>query len=51
VESEGGDVYSEGSHGVCCPKCEHEFEVVTEVSYSWRSPALIEKKAEIEAGV
>lgn len=50
ADREESELYGEGSHEVCCRVCEHEFEVVTEVSYSWRSPALMEKKAEIEAG-
>lgn len=50
VEREEGDIHSEGSHEVCCPECDHEFEVVTEVSFSWRSPGLIERKDESKAG-
>jgi ssDNA-binding Zn-finger/Zn-ribbon topoisomerase 1 len=49
VDREDGDIHSEGSHEVCCPECEHEFEVVTNVSYSWESPKLIEEESEIHA--
>jgi DNA-directed RNA polymerase subunit RPC12/RpoP len=34
-------VFEEGEHDVSCPSCEHKFEVTTNVSYSFDSPALI----------
>lgn len=33
-------VFTEGFHSVSCPKCEHDFEVSTLVSYQFRSPAV-----------
>jgi DNA-directed RNA polymerase subunit RPC12/RpoP len=36
----------EGEHDVCCPACEHKFEVTTNVSYSFDSPAMVAEEAE-----
>jgi len=50
VEAEdNGELYSEGSHEVCCPVCDHEFEVVTAVSYSWESPGLVVREGDDNA--
>ena len=44
MDMECGDLYQDGEHGVCCNSCEQEFEIITNVSYSFKSPARIEKK-------
>jgi DNA-directed RNA polymerase subunit RPC12/RpoP len=42
------DFFQEGEHDVCCPACEHRFEVTTNVSYSFDSPVLIADEVEEE---
>lgn len=37
---DGYDHYAEGEHKVECLECEHEFGIVTEVSYTFTSPEL-----------
>jgi len=34
------ELYSEDDHDVSCPECDHEFKVVTSVSYSFCSPEI-----------
>jgi uncharacterized protein YbaR (Trm112 family) len=34
------ELLEEGEHEFTCPECAHTFEIVTSVSYSFRSPAL-----------
>jgi len=34
------ELYSEDDHDVSCPECDHEFNVVTSVSYSFCSPEI-----------
>jgi hypothetical protein len=41
-------VFEEGDHDVSCPSCEHRFEVTTNVTYSFDSPALIVEESEAE---
>lgn len=33
-------IYDEGNHTVLCDSCDHEYEVETELSITWTSPAL-----------
>jgi hypothetical protein len=40
------DLYQDGEHQVTCSHCTHDFEVSTSVSYSFRSPALLDEDAE-----
>jgi len=43
----GGDDYDhlgDGEHNMMCPDCDHEFEISTSVSWSFTSPARLEKK-------
>ena len=44
-ESEMYELYEEGGHEILCQECDHEFEVVTNVSYSFRSPELAKEEA------
>jgi len=41
-----GELYEDGSHDVSCQNCDHDFEVSTQISFSFTSPARIpeEKK-------
>ena len=34
------DIYEEGSHDIYCEHCDHEFTVITHISFSFKSPAL-----------
>ncbi len=34
-------LYEDGSHEMSCQNCDHDFEIVTHVTYSFESPALI----------
>jgi hypothetical protein len=34
------DILADGPHDVTCPECEHEFEILTEVSYNFSSPEI-----------
>lgn len=36
-ETDDYELYSDGEHDVTCPECEHEFEVVTAVSFRFTS--------------
>lgn len=40
------DIFVEGEHEVTCAECEHKFEVSTAVHHNFRSPELIQKKAD-----
>jgi len=44
-DAEDYDLFNDGTHDVCCTECDHEFEVETQVSYSFRSPAMEEDDA------
>jgi hypothetical protein len=35
------DLFQDGTHELACDECGHEFEVTTDVSYSFRSPELL----------
>jgi uncharacterized C2H2 Zn-finger protein len=35
------NLHMEGEHKIMCQECEHEFEVTTEVQYTFTSPELI----------
>jgi hypothetical protein len=43
-EGEDSELFAEGEHEVTCHKCDHEFEVVTSVSYDFQSPERIQAK-------
>lgn len=36
-----GELYGEDVHAVSCPECCHDFEIVTHVSHSFTSPAVL----------
>lgn len=36
------DLYEEGDHDVSCQECDHDFEVVTVVNHTFKSPALVD---------
>jgi DNA-directed RNA polymerase subunit RPC12/RpoP len=36
------DIFGEGEHDVTCPECEHEFEITTYVTHTFKSPAIVE---------
>ena len=40
------DLYQEGTHGVTCGDCDHEFEVETRVTYSFTSPERVKEEEE-----
>lgn len=42
------ELFEEGEHRVTCQFCENEFEVSTSISYTFRSPELIEEEPEEE---
>lgn len=42
------ELYEDGSHDVTCDECDHEFEVETNISFSFTSPARLEAKPEPE---
>lgn len=42
-ESELWSLYEDGEHDVSCRHCDHDFVVVTSVSYSFESPELIDE--------
>lgn len=44
------DIFSDGEHMVCCPKCDYEFEVSVNVSYTFTSPELEDDDGEEEHG-
>lgn len=37
-------IFDDGPHDIYCPHCEHEFEISTNVSYSFNSPELIKEE-------
>lgn len=37
-------LFHDGEHTIQCPDCNYEFDVITSVSYTFESPALIEKE-------
>lgn len=37
-EGEDSELFAEGDHEVTCHKCDHEFEIVTSISYDFQSP-------------
>ena len=45
VDEEDGSLYEEGEQWVMCPECGCDFQVTTEVAYSFESPALQVKEA------
>ena len=47
-ECEDYHVAGDGEHDVYCVECDHTFEVVTHVSHSFESPAIIESIAATE---
>ena len=46
VNWEMHQVFSDGEHEVYCPSCEHKFEIVTRVSFSFRSPEILKVEHE-----
>lgn len=38
------DSYGEGEHEIMCDGCEFEFEITTEVTYTFTSPAILEEE-------
>jgi DNA-directed RNA polymerase subunit RPC12/RpoP len=34
------DAFQDGEHDVICPECEHRFEIITYVTYTFISPAM-----------
>ncbi len=38
------DCYDAGEHEIMCDECEFEFEITTDVTYTFTSPAMLEKK-------
>lgn len=46
VGDDNYELYGDGEHDVACPTCDHEFEVCTNVSYSFTSPELIQDEAD-----
>lgn len=42
-EEDDYEVYADGQHDICCGECGHDFEVSTNVSYSFESPELLEE--------
>ena len=40
--SDDYDIFADGDHDVTCPDCEHEFEMVTHVSYTFQSPPRVD---------
>jgi len=42
------DIYEEGDHDVDCPKCNYFFIVETVVTYSFESPAVMDKEEDLE---
>lgn len=43
------EVFQEGTHGVICSNCDHEFDVETAVSYSFTSPERISEEGKHES--
>jgi len=44
------NLFEDGEHSFMCEECEHDFEISTSVSYSFRSPARLEdEKADVKA--
>jgi hypothetical protein len=39
-----GELHSDGTHDVSCGECDHDFEVTTNVSFSFESPARLAKE-------
>jgi len=37
-------LYNDGEHEIMCQECEHEFEIRTDIEYSFNSPELIKPK-------
>ena len=42
-QHENYDLLEDGPHDVTCPRCDHEFEVETDVTYSFTSPGMIQE--------
>lgn len=42
-ETEDYDLHYDGEHKISCYECGYDFEVITSVSYSFKSPELIEE--------
>lgn len=47
-DGENYDLHAEGEHDVQCPECNHEFEVITYISYDFQSPERIKEPEDPE---
>jgi len=45
-DGESGDIYCDGQHSIYCDECDCEYEITTNVSYTFDSPELLEEKNE-----
>ncbi len=45
-DNENYEIYEDGDHNVCCPECDHDFEIFTSVTFTFRSPELISEQEE-----
>jgi hypothetical protein len=43
-DNEEYDLLEDGEHSTTCGECGHDFEVSTSISWTFQSPALVEKK-------
>lgn len=47
-ETDDHELYAEGEHDVKCDRCNHEFMIVTEITYSFESPERIKETVQDE---
>lgn len=49
-KSEDYQLFENGTHNVSCCECDHDFEVTTDVSYTFTSPERLKEEVENEDG-